>query len=151
MKKCYKCKQELPLSDFPKNSGKKDGLGTECRPCRKVYLKSYYAKNREKMIEQNSRRGKERHREARQKVMHHYSGGTMVCGCKGCEESHEEFLTIEHINGGGNKERKEFKGARTFYEYLVKMDYPDGLMVLCYNCNCSKGAFGYCPHEREKT
>lgn len=29
-------------------------------------------------------------------------------------------------------------------------NYPDKYTVLCFNCNCAKGAFGFCPHELEK-
>lgn len=30
----------------------------------------------------------------------------------------------------------------------IKEDrYPDSYTVLCFNCNCAKGAFGFCPHK----
>lgn len=150
MKKCHKCKEELPEECFSKNKSKADGLGTECKVCRKKYMDTYYIQNHSVINNQNKKRGKMRHKDARRKVLEHYSNGTMKCACPGCNEDKEEFLTINHINGGGNKDRKTFKGARTFYEYLVKNNYPPDLNVLCYNCNCSKGFFGYCPHERVK-
>ena len=81
-------------------------------------------------------------RETRAKVINHYSSGLNVCLC--CGESHFEFLTIDHINGGGNKHRQEVKSV---YLWLVRNNFPVGFQVLCYNCNLAKGRYGYCPHE----
>lgn len=148
-KKCMSCKEYLSLDKFSKNKSKIDGLSTDCKLCCKKYMSTYYDCNRESLNNKNKDRGKIKLREARAKVLMHYSNGTMVCACKNCGEYREEFLSINHINGGGNKDRKLFKGARTFYEYLVKNNYPDGLNVLCLNCNLSHGFFGYCPHDRE--
>ena len=36
MKKCTKCKQLKPLSEFTKADGTKDGLRTECRQCKSI-------------------------------------------------------------------------------------------------------------------
>jgi hypothetical protein len=41
MKRCSKCKKIQPLNAFYKNKTKKDGLGTECKSCLKVYHKEY--------------------------------------------------------------------------------------------------------------
>jgi hypothetical protein len=75
-------------------------------------------------------------------VLSHYSNGSMKCVC--CGESIFEFLTIDHINGGGNKHRKSFSGS--FYEWLKKNGFPQGYQVLCYNCNCGKRQNQVCPH-----
>ena len=45
MKFCYKCNQKKPLDAFGKNRSRKDGLSTECKPCKKQQDKQYYAKN----------------------------------------------------------------------------------------------------------
>ncbi len=47
MKKCYKCGCEKPLDLFNKNKAKKDGLASECRPCKKEQDKKYFVKNAE--------------------------------------------------------------------------------------------------------
>jgi hypothetical protein len=73
-------------------------------------------------------------------------GGTCAC----CDEAEPGFLTIDHIDGGGTKHRKELAipGGSSFYKWLRQHGYPEGYQVLCYNCNCAK-AFnpGGCPHE----
>lgn len=40
-KKCFKCDEVKPLSEFNKNKSKQDGLACECKVCRAVYKKSY--------------------------------------------------------------------------------------------------------------
>ncbi|HRF71125.1 MAG TPA: hypothetical protein PKV66_06825, partial [Candidatus Pelethenecus sp.] len=80
-------------------------------------------------------------------VINHYSNGTNKCCC--CGENNFIFLTIDHINGGGNKERKETGFGTAFYWWLVKNNYPQGYQVLCYNCNCGRAKNGgICPHKQ---
>lgn len=72
-----------------------------------------------------------------------------VCAC--CGESDLEFLTIDHINNDGNKWRRNgWSGGIKFYRQLKNAGYPKGeLQVLCFNCNCAKAFYGYCPHESQ--
>jgi predicted restriction endonuclease len=79
----------------------------------------------------------------RKKVLNHYGHR---CAC--CGERRYEFLSIDHINGGGNKHRKEI-GNGKIYLWLIKNSYPEGFQVLCCNCNQAKGHYGYCPHEKD--
>lgn len=65
----------------------------------------------------------------------HYTDGKMCC--KNCGEDILDFLTIDHINGGGIQHRKSI-GSRNIHVWLRKNNFPDGFQVLCYNCNCSK-------------
>ncbi len=69
------------------------------------------------------------------------------CAC--CGEDRPEFLGIDHINGGGNKHRKE-EGIHSLSRWLRKNKYPEGFRVLCHNCNISIGSYGYCPHTGAK-
>ena len=88
-------------------------------------------------------------------VLLHYSEGTLVCSC--CGESNYEFLSIDHVNGGGTQHRKRLspdgmtnRSGRTFYKWLIKNNFPPGYRVLCLNCNWARGKLGYCPHETSK-
>jgi hypothetical protein len=72
----------------------------------------------------------------RHDVFLHYSNGTMICFT--CGEKDEIVLCIDHINGGGNQERKIHGGGWKFYVWLKKQNYPEGYQVLCYNCNARK-------------
>ena len=81
----------------------------------------------------------------RNEVISHYNPDRK-CVC--CGESEIRFLTIDHINGGGNKDRKSVNhGGTSFLRYLKKNNYPDGFQVLCWNCNLGRAHYGVCPHK----
>lgn len=104
----------------------------------------YYETHREDRLKYN-RQYKIRQRDA---VFAFYGGSNPACEC--CGESHIEFLTIDHIDGGGNIHRKEI-GSSALYGWLIKNNFPDGYRVLCMNCNWSIGIRGYCPHAKPGT
>src|SRR5689334_13226059 len=68
------------------------------------------------------------------------------CAC--CGETNPEFLCVDHIEGGGNSDRRENRwSGRQFYAQLKRDGFPKGkLRLLCANCNSSFGLYGYCPH-----
>lgn len=68
------------------------------------------------------------------------------CAC--CGESALEFLTIDHIEGGGSRHREELRKAGSgLYSFLKNSGFPAGYQTLCMNCNFSRGKYGTCPHE----
>ena len=72
--------------------------------------------------------------------------------CKCCGISDQEFLAVDHINGGGNEHRRKMgiKGGRHFYDWLFKNDFPEGFQILCHNCNFAKDHYAQgCPHSRK--
>jgi hypothetical protein len=81
------------------------------------------------------------------RVLAEYGG---ICQC--CGENKIQLLTIDHINNDGAEHRKinNIKGGTSFYRWIVRNNFPkDILQILCFNCNCSKGFLGYCPHSKE--
>ena len=99
-----------------------------------------------------------REREYRQRqatrlaVLHHYGG---ECAC--CSEQQHEFLTIDHIDGGGREHRRmvERRGY-PFYAWLRREGFPSGFRVLCWNCHMAHSQrhyrrldcrFGFFPPE----
>lgn len=81
----------------------------------------------------------------KKKVMNYYGG---KCEC--CGESEIAFLTLDHINNDGSKQRKELKrkgGGDHFYLWVIKNDFPKDLRILCFNCNCGR-RHGICPHQK---
>ena len=71
----------------------------------------------------------------RRRILEHYSEGTMKC--LKCGFSDIRALCIDHVNGGGNRHRKEVGDGR-LYRWLEKNGFPDGFQVLCHNCNAIK-------------
>lgn len=80
----------------------------------------------------------------KKEVFEHYGGTPPKCDC--CGETELQFLTLDHMNGDGNKLRKKH-GPRYSYSYVRKNGYPEGYRILCMNCNFSIGHFGFCPHN----
>jgi hypothetical protein len=81
----------------------------------------------------------------KKEVFAHYGN---ICAC--CGESIFELLCLDHINGGGTRQRRETgKHGSTFYAQLRRDGYPSGFRILCYSCNHSFGAYGYCPHQAQ--
>jgi predicted HTH domain antitoxin len=48
-KRCYKCGQYRPISDFNKNKKSKDGLQSECRECHAETMRKYHLKKAEEI------------------------------------------------------------------------------------------------------
>lgn len=101
---------------------------------------------RDKNKESVDAKRKERVWNLKIEVWGHYGGKCECCGA-----NNKEFLTIDHINGGGTKHRKELRasGSQHIYSWLKRNNYPEGYRVLCMNCNFSHGMYGYCPHKNE--
>lgn len=75
------------------------------------------------------------------------NGYGSICAC--CEENNLLYLTIDHINNDGADEKRRFNNNMfAFYKKLKTFNFPkDNYQLLCYNCNCSKGAYGQCYHD----
>lgn len=79
----------------------------------------------------------------KQEVITKYGGS-----CRCCGEDNVMFLSLDHVNGGGTKERSEDRllGGR-LYRTLRKLPVDPKYQVMCYNCNFAKGDRGVCPHQ----
>ena len=80
-------------------------------------------------------------------VVNHYTRGKNECNC--CGEKIFDFLTIDHINGGGRKHKKKLNISHINL-WLMRNNFPKGFQILCMNCNLSKGKNGICIHKRIK-
>jgi hypothetical protein len=88
-----------------------------------------------------------RRQRIKQIVVDAYGG---KCAC--CGETRLYFLTIDHVDGGGTKERLSTKrtSSTTMHYYLRRAGYPQGYQVLCFNCNCAKSDDEFCPCYLER-
>ena len=84
----------------------------------KGYKKRYYYDNLEKCRE----RGRRCQQKIRMQVLMHYSGDYPFCSC--CGEKTIEFLSIDHINGGGYRHKKDNK-IHSIYLWLKRNNYPN--------------------------
>lgn len=113
-------------------------------------------------IETQRQRGRDKHKKYRERynensrerrglakkfVIAYYSDGKNCCNC--CGQNIYEFLSVDHVNGGGYKHRLGVSGD--FYWWLVRQLFPDGFQILCFNCNCARGFSGRCPCQSNST
>ncbi len=96
---------------------------------------------RESRLERCRTRSRDTIKRDRETVFAHYGN---TCDC--CGESELAFLTVDHVNGGGNTHRKTLE-APNMYTWLVRNDYPNGYRILCFNCNCVATRVEVCPHN----
>lgn len=171
MKVCKTCKVARGDAEFSHWRG-------ECKRCRKVYFTTYRNRPEIKKLRKEHRykywhmvekvnpeymkrvrankakyyqrtrpvidaKGREERLKVKFAVIEAYGGKCMCCG-----EPNWEFLSMDHIGGGGNLHRKKtgLKGV-DFYRWLRRNKFPKtDYQLLCYNCNLSLGFLGYCPH-----
>jgi hypothetical protein len=113
----------------------------ECSSCRDERLNK--APRPFKRQEKN-KRAQETRRQRRWQVIEHYGAE-----CKCCGETISEFLVLDHINGGGNQQRKKIGSGSGMYKWIKDNNYPENFQVLCHNCNAAKAYYGECPHQRK--
>src|SRR5688500_16280766 len=72
----------------------------------------------------------------RMKVLYAYSVDDKIQGAC-CGEKKICLMTIDHINGGGNKHRKSLgiEAGIQFYAWLNRNHFPKGFQILCQKCN----------------
>lgn len=156
---CRHCHEDKPIREFGGRKVTKQGYST-CNTCWNVRmrerrrltpepLRKTWREWRLKNKDEFNKHRKEEHRQVKLEVLQYYSGGDPHCACCSCDVI--EFLSIDHINGGGNQDRQKRKRKyQTTYEYLKGEGFPLGFRVLCYNCNLAIGFYGYCPHQKAK-
>ena len=118
---CYKCKKKLHYSQFYKNKSHPDGLRSECKECDKS---------------RTAAASRRRQKTFKNKVVFYYTKG--LNKCTKCEFDDIRALTVDHIDGGGNKHIKEAKISGNLYKWLIKNKYPPNFQILCMNCQFIK-------------
>jgi len=160
--KCRVCLETLSLDSFAIRS---DG-GTRRLDCKECRSKAEVVRRQAKRINDPEWHSREKekgrkyqttkNRESKLRVFQHYSklhNGSDVPRCACCGVVDMEFLTLDHIDKNGREHRAEveaqgFAKGAGMYLWIEKNGYPEGFRVLCWNCNCSRGIHGYCPHEQ---
>lgn len=102
----------------------------------KKFRKRYHAKNRERVLQKMV----EWRNSIKKKVYDHYG---WKCNC--CGETNPFFLSIDHINNDGYKDKTS---SINIYSRIIKQGFPDTYQTLCMNCNHGKYRNkGICPHQ----
>ena len=81
-------------------------------------------------------------------VFSHYG---WFCAC--CGEKERAFLSMDHVNNDGYKDRASgSRSSAKLYRKIKKQGFPKTYQVLCMNCNFGKRMNnGVCPHKQGVT
>lgn len=160
---CRACKQEREAAK---------SAGNICVSCLRDYQRDYRAANIERLRQYWKKRdstnrlkpgwtaierarGRAYWRKLRHEAIMAYGGYRCAC----CGETEPAFLSLDHIANDGAQHRRALgyggngKGASTAtLAWLRRRGYPEGIQVLCMNCNFGKQVNGgTCPHSISKT
>ena len=127
-KKCSRCKETKPESEFHKHSKRPDGLNTQCKKCRNSYLKNWYKDNKELHL-QRVKKSKQRNRDM-------FLEYKQTLKCTNCPEDRWYVLDFHHKN----PEEKEFnisEGLRDKISFKRMMKEVAKCDVLCKNCHAA--------------
>lgn len=146
-KECSVCKTFKGFEEFTKSKATKSGLDAKCLVCNKEHVIKW--KSEQDPKQEKLRRNvvsKKWVEKLKFEVMSHYG----PCYC--CGENRLVFLTIDHVDGGGLKHKKELNvvGYR-FYVWLRDNNYPEDVKLrsACMNCNFATRFGSICPHKME--
>ena len=138
-KQCKRCGQEKAIEAFPQNG--RGYIRPDCKAC-------HVERNlRWSQATRPARNAYHKGRRDRLKieVLSRYSDHSLPrCAC--CLEPDPQFLTIDHVNGGGTQHRKTLRHT-SVYDWLKRNRFPAGYQVLCFNCNFAKRDGAMCPHQ----
>lgn len=149
---CIRCKQHKPLTEFYKWRYAPRSYSSICKAC--SHLKSQKGWQNIKQLSPDDfyeyRRNlalltNKKNHEIKVEVLSHYSNSSSP-QCANPFSLHKELisdldiLTIDHIDGDGNKDRKDKgnHGSSGLYRKLRRLNYPLGYQVLCANCQMKK-------------
>ena len=171
MKRCISCGELKPLRDFYRHGENRPRQARQsyCRACctarqhaaiehSKRWIQDYARRWRKKtraIIGQANAAltdlpsGLTAYYRLRHAAIMAYGGYRCAC----CGIGDPRFLTIDHINNDGKRQRQKL-GTYTshkFHRWLRQNGYPPGFQVLCWNCNCGRHRNGgLCPHQEER-
>lgn len=134
-KLCFKCGKNKFIGEFcrcRRASGNGYRAQSHCKECNAKYQHAHLA--------QCNITAKRCIRKVHDAVLDALGG---KCSC--CREKRRNFLSLEHIKGGGGKHRKSLGNGYSYWKSVLDAGCPkDEYTVLCYNCNLSRGFYGYC-------
>jgi len=105
----------------------------EVKQKKKERMRKYMA--RPEQIEKRKNRSEKYFIKQREKIHAILGHSCITCGF-----SDKRALQIDHINGGGSKERQSF-GAYQYYKYVLSLpeaELKSKYQILCANCNAIK-------------
>ncbi len=148
-KLCNACKEIKPLDEFNIRNAYKGWYKHWCRGCEAAHFKEYYKEHGEE-LRASAREYHKTWKDKRFDEVLQALGNRCAC----CGEDNIVFLTVDHINNDGYKEKKNGRrSGRALWSRVRAEGFPkDKYRILCFNCNCGRARLAnkICPHELKK-
>jgi hypothetical protein len=150
-KTCSKCHVIKSINEFNICRENKDSHHNLCKLCYRLYRNKARANHsnnistEELNLIKSSQRtyGRNAVKRLKLEVLSHYSLSTIPI-CADPYKMHNEpitdidILTLDHINGGGSRNKEIRLINKSLYRNVRKEHYPEGYQVLCCNCQSKK-------------
>lgn len=124
------------------------------------YRKEYYQRNKKKILRQTNAYSKSHrnliNKSARKSMWRMTSARredvyTLLSPvCRRCGFTDRRALQIDHINGNGKSDRKQFTSQSLYLKHILEVS-GEGYQILCANCNWIKRAENREHPERKET
>jgi len=98
----------------------------------KISAREYYQLHKRKVLDYMLRQNNI----LKIKILTHYGNGEL--SCIKCGFNDIRALSIDHINGGGQKHTGIVGWGINLYKWLKRNNYPKGYQTLCMNCQWIK-------------
>jgi hypothetical protein len=134
MRKCGRCGELKPIEQFAWRRKRKRRRDNMCAPCRSAYGREHYLANRQKYIDAEARRKRER-AEARTKYLIEFFRSHP---CADCGESDPVVLEFDHLRDKRFEVTNQF-ASRNWQEILDEISKCE---VVCANCHKRRTAVG---------
>ena len=128
MKRCTLCKNEFPISEFPKRTDRLVGVKSRCKKCCYQKYKDWKDRNRDKVREyglayrkSTTKRNRQRLIEIKQK-----------CPCIDCGISNWVVLEFDHVRG---IKRADVSSLSKYYGWNTVQKEIDKCEIRCRNCH----------------
>jgi hypothetical protein len=125
-KVCSKCKSEKLIVEFPPNKQCKYGVRSTCKQCVNEYHKQWHKDNPSKVRSYS----RTTHRNVRQRVLELLGAKCIKCGF-----DDPRALTIDHVNGDGHQDRKQFSNTQICQNILQGRVDRSNYQILYENHN----------------
>ena len=124
-KKCPKCGKVKERSLFYMRSPKTPWVNSSCKSCHSKLVVSWKEKNKDRVLI-TTKKYRDR---CRQEVIEFFGSKCMRCGF-----DDTRALQIDHIAGGGRKDRASYSSIQEFYKKVIE-EKANKYQLLCANCN----------------
>lgn len=151
MKTCLQCQETKPVTDFTINDKKRGYYHPRCKTCMAAnkreerhanpdkyneYQREWYDKNKDWMAPHYRQANLRQYYKVKDEIFH-----TLGSRCSRCGYQDWSVLQIDHVFGGGGKERAKYGYTKTFYKIReeLRAGTDEGqYQLLCANCHQRK-------------